>query len=126
MAYDAVLRNLAVIGEAVWALPGEFNAEGFYTPRTDPNESSSRPAVPPPTARRSALCGTEALTGPWCGFRKTPQARSATAIPNNSSTTTSVTDPEGVTRLRGFRGRKGSLSVAPSSGPPTRSQPVVR
>jgi hypothetical protein len=35
MAYDAVLRNLAVIGEAVWALPGEFNAEGFYTPRTD-------------------------------------------------------------------------------------------
>jgi hypothetical protein len=111
MAYDAVLRNLAVIGEAVWALPGEFNAEGFYTPRT---------------ARRSALCGTEALTGPWCGFRKTPQARSATAIPNNSSTTTSVTDSEGVTRLRGFRGRKGSLSVAPSSGPPTRSQPVVR
>jgi hypothetical protein len=35
MAYDAVLRNLAVIGEAVWALPGEFNAEGFYTPHTD-------------------------------------------------------------------------------------------
>jgi uncharacterized protein with HEPN domain len=32
MAYDAVLRNLAVMGEAVWALPGEFNAERLYTP----------------------------------------------------------------------------------------------
>jgi uncharacterized protein with HEPN domain len=27
MAYDAVLRNLAVIGEAVRALPGDFKAE---------------------------------------------------------------------------------------------------
>jgi uncharacterized protein with HEPN domain len=26
MAYDAVLRNLAVIGEAVRALPGDFKA----------------------------------------------------------------------------------------------------
>ena len=32
MAYDAVLRNLAVIGEAVRALPGEFKAERPNTP----------------------------------------------------------------------------------------------
>jgi len=32
MAYDAVLRNLAVIGEAVRALPGEFKAERPRTP----------------------------------------------------------------------------------------------
>jgi hypothetical protein len=119
MAYDAVLRNLAVIGEAVWALPGEFNAEGFYTPRTDASG-------PTPDRETLSTLRDRGAHRAWCGFRKTPQARSATAIPNNSSTTTSVTDPEGVTRLRGFRGRKGSLSVAPSSGPPTRSQPVVR
>jgi uncharacterized protein with HEPN domain len=32
MAYDAILRNLAVIGEAVRALPGEFKAERPSTP----------------------------------------------------------------------------------------------
>jgi uncharacterized protein with HEPN domain len=32
MAYDAVLRNLAVIGEAVRALPVEFKAEHPATP----------------------------------------------------------------------------------------------
>jgi uncharacterized protein with HEPN domain len=32
MAYDAVLRNLAVIGEAVRALPSEFKAERPLTP----------------------------------------------------------------------------------------------
>ncbi len=32
MAYDAVLRNLAVIGEAVRAMPGEFKAERPLTP----------------------------------------------------------------------------------------------
>ncbi len=32
MAYDAVLRNLAVIGEAVRALPLEFKAERPRTP----------------------------------------------------------------------------------------------
>jgi hypothetical protein len=52
MAYDAVLRNLAVIGEAVWALPGEFNAEGFYTPRTDKRLELTASGPNPPTARR--------------------------------------------------------------------------
>ena len=32
MAYDAVLRNLAVIGEAVRALPGDFKAQRPHTP----------------------------------------------------------------------------------------------
>ena len=32
MAYDAVLRNLAVIGEAVRALPGDFKARRPETP----------------------------------------------------------------------------------------------
>ncbi len=32
MAYDAVLRNLAVIGEAVRALPGEYKSEHPNTP----------------------------------------------------------------------------------------------
>jgi uncharacterized protein with HEPN domain len=34
MAYDAILRNLAVIGEAVRALPSEFKAERPHTPWT--------------------------------------------------------------------------------------------
>jgi uncharacterized protein with HEPN domain len=32
MAYEAILRNLVVIGEAVRALPGEFKTERPQTP----------------------------------------------------------------------------------------------
>ena len=88
MAYDAVLRNLAVIGEAVWALPWRVQ-RGRFLHSHRPKRLELTASGPTPDRIRSALCGTEALTGPWCGFRKTPQARSATAIPNNSSTTTS-------------------------------------
>ena len=109
--------------------------------RTD-NHSSSPPAVPPPTARRSPDCGTAAHTGHSCGSRKTPAAGSATATPNDSSTTSSQHTSQPVTagwqrsrllasipaRRRQPLLRRASLSGrAPSSGAPTgRATPWFR
>ena len=53
------------------------------------DRSSSPPAAPAPTAGRWHGCATAAPTGHSCGSRKTPAARSATATPNDSSTTSS-------------------------------------
>ena len=42
---------------------------------------------PDPDRGRWPVCGTAARTGRWCGSPRTPAARSATATPNDSSTT---------------------------------------
>jgi probable F420-dependent oxidoreductase len=55
------------------------------------NHSSSPPAVPILTAERSRVCGTAAHIGRSCGSPRTPVARSATATPHDSSTTSSPT-----------------------------------